>query len=410
MNKTRCVAILLGLLTAGCTESAPSRRPPSAGAPTEAPAAAERHPALSLDSHSAVLSKAPVARFKGRRPPRVVFLNPGRSDETFWNMVAGFMSAVVEDLPVELEMLTAERDHILMRDMVRRVCQRTTKPDYLLLVDEKDTGASMLEISEAAGVRCFLLLNPLSAKPAKRLGGPREHLKTWIGALIVDQERAGYDIGKSLLRAARQRLPAPAPLPALAISGNQSTTAAIERNKGLTRALSEDPDAGLQQMIFSQWRRDKAARQSAGLLRRYPETRLIWAANDDMALGALEAARAQGLTPGEGLFVSGLNWATDALTEVRDGHMAASIGGHFMGGGWALIMLFDHYHGLDFASPEPTRKLVMGTIDLTNVGPYLERFGDRDWSSVDFTRFSKAHDSELEAYEFSVTGLLAHTR
>ena len=45
---------------------------------------------------------------------------------------------------------------------------------------------------------------------------------------------------------------------------------------------------GLQE-VYGEWRRDKARLQAQELFRRYPEARLVWSGNDEMALGAMQA-------------------------------------------------------------------------------------------------------------------------
>ena len=35
---------------------------------------------------------------------------------------------------------------------------------------------------------------------------------------------------------------------------------------------------------------------------------------------------------------------------MRTGELSALAGGHFMAGAWALVMLYDYAHGVDFAS------------------------------------------------------------
>lgn len=157
-----------------------------------------------LAPYRELIPAKPGPLLEGKRSPRVTFINPGRRDEAFWNMVSHFMKAVVEDIPIELEILNAERDHLMMKDMVKVVCAREPKPDYLILVNEKDTGEVMLRMAERAGVKSFLLLNPLGKAAAASLGAPRERLKSWVGALIVDQERAGYDIARTLLASGEQ--------------------------------------------------------------------------------------------------------------------------------------------------------------------------------------------------------------
>lgn len=76
---------------------------------------------------------------------------------------------------------------------------------------------------------------------------------------------------------------------------------------------------------------------------------IVWAANDPMALGAVEAARLSGAIPGSNFFVGGINWDEPALAAIKDGVLSVSVGGHFMTGGWELVMLYDYHHGRDFS-------------------------------------------------------------
>ena len=119
--------------------------------------------------------------------------------------------------------------------------------------------------------------------------------------------------------------------------------------EGLKQAVSENSKAELQQVFIGEWRQDKAREQTKIALARYPQTELIWAANDPMAIGAIEGAIAAKRRPGKDIFIGGLNWDAPALARIKDGSLAVSVGGHFMIGGCALALLYDHHHGRDFA-------------------------------------------------------------
>ena len=58
--------------------------------------------------------------------PSVVFINPGKTGEVFWDMVSDFMQQAGEQLNIDLTIYTAERDHIKMTQLAQRsLIQRT---------------------------------------------------------------------------------------------------------------------------------------------------------------------------------------------------------------------------------------------------------------------------------------------
>ena len=50
----------------------------------------------------------------------------------------------------------------------------------------------------------------------------------------------------------------------------------------MQRAIREAGDVVLDQVIYSDWNREKAQQQSAVLFERYPLARLIWAGSDQL--------------------------------------------------------------------------------------------------------------------------------
>jgi ABC-type sugar transport system substrate-binding protein len=340
--------------------------------------------------------------------PRVMFVNPGRSDEVFWDMVSNFMAAAARDLNIDLEVVTAERDHLKMVELALQAAASDNPPDYMILVNEKLAAGKMLD-ELPASIKLMLLNNNLSAQQADKFGVPRQKKENWIASIYPNHEKAGYDIGTTIIAAAGQAgYPAIAEnLGLLAIGGNRATPASVQRMAGLHRAMAARTDIHLYQTIHSQWRRDKAQSQMSGLLRRWPETRLIWAANDPMALGAMDAAIKRGRKPGQDVFIGGLNWSGEALERVRDGSMTASVGGHFMQGGWLMVLIHDFHAGRDFADIGVEFTAPMSVIDTKNVEPYLAAFGDQDWDRIDFLRFSRGTKETNFHYELGLDEILS---
>ncbi|MCX5494522.1 sugar ABC transporter substrate-binding protein [Kaistia dalseonensis] len=110
----------------------------------------------------------------------------------------------------------------------------------------------------------------------------------------------------------------------VALGGQISNTAAIERKQGLEAALAANPDIKLLDFQVANWKSSEAYDLTGNLLTRFgDQVKGIWAANDDMGTGALEALRAEGLAgkvPVVG--VDGIKAAVDA---VRNGEFAATV-------------------------------------------------------------------------------------
>lgn len=339
---------------------------------------------------------------------RVHFINPGYP-ESFWRPVDHFGEAVARDLGIELTSFWAAGNHLQMGDHAVDVANSGSPPDYVVIVNEKQMAPRMLEALAGAGIRVMLIMNLLTPKQEKEYGGPRDHrFPGWIGSLEPDNEAAGYDIAHILLREAIRRFPKwHEPLSILGMTGSRGTPAATLREAGLRRAAAEAAGLRLEQVVHGYWTREPAERQMMGLLRRHAATRLVWAANDPMAFGAMKAATALGKVPGEDILIGGLNWSGEALTEIRDGRMAVSVGGHFMTLGWALVVIYDHFNDRDFAISEGLEmSYEMSEITRANVGPFLHHFATRDWDQIDFQSFSKKLNPQQIRYEFGLQPIL----
>jgi ABC-type sugar transport system substrate-binding protein len=108
------------------------------------------------------------------------------------------------------------------------------------------------------------------------------------------------------------------------LQGQSGASPAIDRNKGLHNVL--DPAKDKYKIVFEQtagFARDKGlAVTEAALSALSDPPKVIVAANDDMALGAIEAVKARNLS---GIAIIGFDALPEALAQVRDGGMTATI-------------------------------------------------------------------------------------
>lgn len=108
------------------------------------------------------------------------------------------------------------------------------------------------------------------------------------------------------------------------LQGQSGASPAIDRNKGLHNVL--DKAADKYKIVFEQtagFDRAKGLSVTEAALAALPEPpKVIVAANDDMALGALEAVKGRNLS---GISIIGFDALPEALAQVRDGGLTATI-------------------------------------------------------------------------------------
>ncbi|QIX96356.1 sugar ABC transporter substrate-binding protein [Cedecea sp. FDAARGOS_727] len=109
------------------------------------------------------------------------------------------------------------------------------------------------------------------------------------------------------------------------LTGQPGSSSNIERTKGIRDGLKAGGDK--YKIVADQtgnWMRSEGMRIVESVLPSLPKKpQVILSANDDMALGAIEALKGQGMKPGE-VMVTGFDAVPEALARVRDGWLAAT--------------------------------------------------------------------------------------
>lgn len=104
------------------------------------------------------------------------------------------------------------------------------------------------------------------------------------------------------------------------LEGTPKVSSSIQRTRGFTEALKEFPNVKLLASQSGNYARKSAAEVMTALLRKFPQIDGVLAANDPMALGALDA-----LGPAKrSALVVGINASRDAAELIRSGAMLAS--------------------------------------------------------------------------------------
>lgn len=342
----------------------------------------------------------------------VIFINPGKSEEVYWQTASRAMQAAAHDLEIKLSVYYAERDYGQNISIAKRIVAlpETQRPDYVILTNEYTIAPALLDLLNGAGIKTFMAFSGRDEKSDRfGMGGPRQRYRFWIGSLEPDAEAAGYLTARSLIAKGRKaKLPRiNGKLPLLAIGGAGSTPTSINRSAGMLRAVAEAGDVTLLQEVYADWNQQRAEEQSTTLFRRYPQARLVWAGNDLMAFGAMDAWQKKGGKPGQDAFFSGINTSAKAMAALQDGTLEALAGGHFMAGAWSLVMIYDYHKGMDFRSEGVAlTRPMFHLFNPASATRYMQRYGGMDFDTIDFRHYSKVLNPKLSRYNFDFKQLL----
>jgi ribose transport system substrate-binding protein len=105
------------------------------------------------------------------------------------------------------------------------------------------------------------------------------------------------------------------------LEGIPSSPTSRDRKRGYDEVLKEFPHIEVLESRVANYQRPDAQRVMTGLFRTYPQIDGILAANDAMALGALDVAREAGKSP----LIVGINGLVETVQKIADGAISASV-------------------------------------------------------------------------------------
>ena len=312
----------------------------------------------------------------------VVYFYSGENENDAWTKILTEIADVAaDDLDMDFEVVFSGPSR---KEMFQAVSNRVAEgpaPDYVLMANYRSGAESILQYLDEQGIKTFLFNADLTEEGEARIGAPREKLKHWIGRLIPDDERAGYDLAVHLIERARQENPG-RPVRLLGIAGSYANTAVTKRMVGLHRAVDERDDVELLQVVSARWSPIIAAQKYRLLTGRYGPVDAVWVANDGMAIGVIdEVARLN-----DDVLVGGIDWTVDGLKAIDEGRLAVSMGGHVLDIGYVMAIVKRYHEGCDFAAGGQDASLSSVLGKMTPAEEQYETIIEtRDWESLDFS-------------------------
>ncbi|QLG89944.1 ABC transporter substrate-binding protein [Chitinibacter bivalviorum] len=337
----------------------------------------------------------------------ILFINPGKHDELYWQTASSAMQAAARQLGFQLEVSYAERDPLRMVEIAKLVAARAPQqqPDVVIFSNDHGLGPEMLKVFSTTKIKCFMAFSGILSADDRYLAGvPRDKYPHWLGSLVPDAHDAGYLTGKMLLAQGRKAklYAADGKLHVLAIAGDRSTPSSAQRNLGMKKAIAESADAVLDQMVYANWQQSKAMEQASWLYERYPQAKLVWSGSDLMAFGAMQSWEARGGVVGKTALFSAFNSSPAAMAAMQNGRLSALAGGHALAGAWSLVLIYDYLHGKDFTEGLEMERPMFGLITPQMAQHYQDRYGSQHFADIDFKSYSKALNPALKRYQFSL--------
>lgn len=277
------VSLLAALLAACGPSSGPSITTTPASAPAAAPAAAKKEIGLVMKT----------------------LTNP-----FFVEMEKGARRAE-QELGISLKVKTAAQETSI-EQQIQLVEDLVEAKVAAIVIAPGDSQRLIPTLKKAiqAGIQVVNIDNRLDAAAVQAAGlAP-------IPFVSVDNDAGAYKAGKYLTEGLQQ------PTEALILEGIRSADNARHRMEGAKRALLENKQVKLVGSQTANWELDTAYEVTRVHMKKHPNTKLVFAANDMMALGVVKYLQETG---NKGVKVAGYDALAEALAEIKAGRMAATI-------------------------------------------------------------------------------------
>ena len=166
--------------------------------------------------------------------------------------------------------------------------------------------------AKKAGIPLFLIDRGVDAKLAKA----GQDYVAFIGSDFVLE---GKQAGEWLVKATGGKATI------LEIEGSTGSSPANDRKKGFDEVIAQHPDMKIVASQSGDFARDKGRQVAEALLQAHPEANVIYAHNDEMAIGAIAAIEAAGKKPGKDILLVSIDGEKDGLQAIIDGKMGATV-------------------------------------------------------------------------------------
>jgi ABC-type sugar transport system substrate-binding protein len=308
-------------------------------------------------------------------------------DAQFWNRYVDFIRAGAEVFGIEIVLVNADNKPDQLFKGVEDLIARGV--DGLIHVPYWESGLKTLTDTLAANIPVIMTdvyipgIDPQSAD-----------FPNYIAFVGPSDEEAGYAMAKALFEAMEPNEKGEKVVGV--VDGTPGTTVAIDRRKGFDKALAETPGVRLAGAVNGNFVRDTSQTAFESLYQGNPDIKGVWAANGGTATGVMAALRNAGKVPGKDVLVVAMDLNPENVDAVEAGELLFDIGGHWLQGGFALVLMYDYLNGKGVPADEANVKLSLLPLTKETVEQFRKDFPE-GLPQYDWKERSKVFNPEAKA-------------
>jgi len=282
------VVVMLAALAGCAPAAAPAEQKPAEPAKTEAPA-------------------APAKTEKTYKDLVVCFAQIGAESE--WRSAeTDSIKATAEELGVELKFSDAQQKQENQIKALRNCIAQ--KVDVIGVPPVVETGwETVFQEAKAAGIPIILV--------DRRAAVPDDLYTAFIGSdFVVEGANSAKEMAKLMNNKGNS----------VQLEGTVGAGPAIDRKKGFEDELKNYPDMKILESQSGDFTRAKGKEVMEAFLKKYgKDINAVYAHNDDMALGAIQAIEEYGLVPGKDMIVISIDGVKGAVEAMATGKLNCTV-------------------------------------------------------------------------------------
>jgi ABC-type sugar transport system substrate-binding protein len=308
-----------------------------------------------------VITTAKVRKSENKPTIGVIVPNNNR----FWSTAIKFAQIGASELGINLVVKESDNQKEMMEQNIRQIVDQ--KVDGILWVPYFGLCRMGLTLARESEIPVVLIDSYQGGLQPKS-----EEFPNYVAFVGPADETGAYEMGKYLLTHIPESKDGRKYI--VALDGPRGASASILRHKGLIRAIKEHPEAVLVSSRDSDYTYDLAKKNMSEMLKEYPVIQGVWAANDLMIQGAMDAVKETKRTPGRDIFFVGMALDQKSISAIRDGEQLFDIGGHWLQLGFGLSILYDHINGYLIPKGRSIVKLPLLPLTKDKVDQYEKDF------------------------------------
>lgn len=303
---------------------------------------------------------------------------------SYWKANADFAENIAAQLGAEVIVVDAgEKEDQQLKNMQDLVSQGVDGIVFGPITAE--LGPALLQVCDRAGIPCAAMARRPSIEP------DADNADHYAGYVVADDRGDGAASAQALADAGAKTV--------VAMSGLQGNSVADGRMEGFLEAASE---IGLD--VVSTHRPvelpEDGLETTTNFLAELPGPGFdgLFAFNDSSAVGAIEALTGAGAD--NAVAVAAIDGTAEGVRAVEEGNLVQTVGGEFINGGFATVLVYDAIHG----HTRENRGIVLNILPVTedNVAEYREQFIE-NIPSYDAEDLSLTHNPDAGDQAFEIT-------